>query len=90
MGEIYQAKSHCGYKSDTLLEGCGMAGPASCQSLAVCESCSCIVSVQSSNLKHRCPKCSRGVQIIKDESVPQRCFKCGKTNMKLHLIGMWD
>jgi hypothetical protein len=36
MGAMFEAQCICGYASETLLEGCGMAGPDSCRDLARC------------------------------------------------------
>jgi len=100
MGVIYQASCLCGYETGDLFEGCGMAGANSCRDLATCEYCQIIVSVRSASVRHRCPKCSRKVQILKiDEDMDNdrqlnpiilTCPKCGKVTMKLHEVGLWD
>ena len=100
MGTMYIATCPCGYKSGELLEGCGMAGVDSCHDLARCDNCHTIFSIRSSSVRHRCPRCSRKVQIISiDEEMINNahsspltfhCPQCGNFTMKLHEVGLWD
>ena len=102
MGTIFEAQCTCGYASETLLKGCGMAGHDSCRELGRCEHCREIVSVRSSNVRRRCPKCRRVVQVITMEqqkiseleptraSANLECPRCGKSTMVLAEVGLWD
>jgi hypothetical protein len=98
MGTIYKADCPCGYESSELFEGCGRAGIDSCYELASCEHCHIIVSIRSSSIRHRCPKCSRKVQALNIDgeendgdnlnSIILSCPLCGNLTMKLHGIGL--
>jgi hypothetical protein len=102
MGSMYEAQCPCGYASDTLFEGCGMAGPDTCRNLARCHHCQEIVSIGSSSARPRCPKCRRKVQVITIEptalvdsqSVPGpvklECPRCGNSTLVLAELGCWD
>jgi DNA-directed RNA polymerase subunit RPC12/RpoP len=94
MGSMYQGTCACGYSSGVLPEGCGMAGPAFCRSLARCEFCRAIVSIRSSSPRLRCPTCRRKVQIIATGPEIERLFnldcpRCGSP-MLMAEVGLWD
>ena len=98
MGSIFTAQCSCGYESGNLIEGCGMAGPDTCCSLASCNNCQEIVSIRSSSVRPRCPTCRRKVQVIAidDQSISAskpaalECPQCGKSTMTLTMAGLWD
>ena len=104
MGSMFEAQCPCGYASDTLLEGCGMAGPDTYRDLARCEHCREIVlrSIRSSSARRRCPKCRRVAQIITIEQQPLFDAKpiaghmnlerprCGNWTMAVTQGGHWD
>lgn len=102
MGTMFEAQCTCGYVSETLLEGCGMAGPDSCRDLARCGHCRDIVSIRASSARRRCPACRRVVHVLTIEHqtlfeaepttalVNLECPRCGKPTMVLAEVGLWD
>ena len=93
MGDVYLALCPCGYQADDLLVGSGMAGPESDCELGRCEHCRQIVSVNSNDVRHRCPSCGQKVALIDRRhlgEVPQVCPKCAAPSLALQHVGLWD
>ena len=102
MGAMFEAQCTCGYASETLFEGCGMAGHDTCRDLARCGHCREIVSIRSSNARRRCPTCRRVVQVltIEHQTIVEEkpttgllnleCPRCGNSTMMLTEVGVWD
>jgi hypothetical protein len=102
MGAMFEAQCPCGYASETLFEGCGMAGPDTCRDLARCGHCREIVSIRSSSVRRRWPACRRAVQLLTIEHqtifdtqpttglVDLECPRCGQPTMVLAEVGLWD
>jgi DNA-directed RNA polymerase subunit RPC12/RpoP len=102
MGNIFEAECSCGYVSEGLEEGCGMAGPQSCRDLARCDQCKEIVSVPANCVRPRCPKCRHKVVVLDieqanaDERSTSRmlmdfeCPRCHRSTMRLTEAGLWD
>ena len=79
-----------------------MAGHDTCRDLARCGHCREIVSIRSSNLRHRCPQCRRKVQVItiehetlldsKPPAGPVNLERplCGNSTVVLAEVGNWD
>lgn len=62
MGRILHASCNCGYASEELHEGGGMAGVG--RDLAACANCRGIVDIRETTGRRRCPKCRRAVTVI--------------------------
>jgi len=102
MGNIFEAECSCGYVSDSLFEGCGMAGPQSCRDLARCDHCKKIVSIRADSERPRCPECRRKVFVLDVErgnigepstgGAPKglECPRCHRSTMHLVEAGLWD
>lgn len=79
-----------------------MIGPASCRDLARCDHCREFVSIRSSNLRRRCPKCRRTVHMVTVERAKDlnpkvasefervQCPRCGRVATKLTTSALWD
>lgn len=102
MGTMIQATCICGYTSDLLLEGCGMAGPETCSDLARCDHCREVVSVYVDSVRKRCRTCRRKVVVLSSaewtaDTVPKtwpatgvECPRCHQPTMQLEMAGLWD
>ncbi len=102
MGTMIQATCTCGYTSDVLLEGCGMAGPHTCRELGRCDYCREVVSIIAGSVRPRCPKCRRKVVVLTSAegagdglpnqwpSPPVGCPRCHHATMRLEMAGLWD
>src|SRR5689334_21936725 len=100
MGEILYVQCSCGYESDDLHVGCGMAGHDWCRELATCAHCREVVTVRSTR-RQRCPQCRRQIVLVqvpqlatggRNDPVPldALCPQCGKSEMRATEIGLWD
>lgn len=102
MGSMIQATCTCGYQSEVLLEGGGMAGPQTSRDLARCVHCREIVSIRAGGTRPRCPTCRRHVVVMPpsqgDEdaygnerpAVPAECPRCHQPRLVLDEVGVWD
>jgi len=96
MGSIVSAYCPCGYETE-LFDGCGMAGPQSCQQIAACESCHHVMSLSENNTNQCCERCgSRQLEMLEfDEEFDAVieglvCPKCGQPTLRLEQGGFWD
>ena len=102
MGTMIQATCACGYASDVLLEGCGMAGPQTCSDLARCDHCREVVTVYTGSVRRRCRKCRRKVVVMSSAertadtfektwpAADLECPRCHQLTMRLEMVGLWD
>ena len=93
MGDVYSALCACGYKSEDLLAGSGMSGPESDCELGRCDRCKEIVSVDSNDVRHRCPACGQRVTLIDRRHVDEAthvCPRCTTPSLHLKHVGLWD
>ena len=102
MGSIFLAQCLCGYLSEDLPEGCGMAGPESKCDLAQCDRCKEVFSIRANSKRPRCPKCRHKVSVLDTEQasagersvgrVPRglECPRCHELTVHLVEAGLWD
>ena len=70
-----------------------MAGPESDCELGHCDHCREVVSVNSNDVRHRCPACHRKVALYDRRhlaEVPQVCPRCTSSSLTLMHVGLWD
>ena len=97
MGQMIRLGCGCGYQSDELFLGSGMI-EAPERVAAHCRRCRAIVGVVAGQ-RLRCPKCRRKPLILEPSPTEPResaspvayvCPTCGKPELQVSSVGMWD
>jgi DNA-directed RNA polymerase subunit RPC12/RpoP len=102
MGDVLRTECRCGYQSDDLYLGPGMAGPETKRVLGQCSGCHRIVAVLASSKRPRCPVCRRKIVLVKRgdlsgdglnqtrEVASLTCPNYGAKAVELNVVGMLD
>lgn len=102
MGSIFLAQCSCGYVSEDLPEGYGMAGPESERAVAQCDLCKEVVSIRVNSKRPRCPSCRHTVSVLDTGQAAAgkpstgqfprglECPRCHEFTVHLVEAGLWD